>query len=160
MYVKQLVTLLLVLGMITAAGSVPYLQQKGKHDKPEKAEDKDKKKEAGKEDEDKPAPLFGGKVGLKSSRQSKDQATLGFNGIGPNGQVEQGALNAATTSNAAQKAAALSIYKVPASEVDAFIKEGNLGSAAAPKKTGKRRIEGPKRQASAGEERRGDEPLL
>jgi hypothetical protein len=148
MYRRQILALLLVLGMFTAAGSVPYFQQKGKPDKTGKAEDKDKKKEPGKEDEDKPAPLFGGKMGLKSSRQSKDQATLGFNGIGPNGQVEQGAINASTTGNAIQKAAAMSSYTVPASEVDAFIKEGNLGSAP-PKKTGARRVEGPKRQASA-----------
>ncbi|MGH9509013.1 MAG: hypothetical protein ACRD2M_03680 [Terriglobales bacterium] len=159
MYRKQMFALLLVLGMFTAAGSVPYFQQKDKPDKAGKSEDKDKKK-SGKEDEDKPAPLFGGKVGLKSSRQSKDQATLGFNGIGPNGQVEQGALNSATAANAIQKAAALSTYTVPASEVDAFIKEGNLGPAAPPKKTGARPVENPKRQASARSERRGDEPLL
>ncbi len=155
MYWKQILALLLVLGMFTAAGSVPYFQGKGKS---EKAEDKDKdKKKPGKEEEEKPAPLFGGKVGLKSSRQSKDQATLGFNGIGPNGQVEQGAINAATTSNAFAKAAAMSTYTLPASEVDAFIKEGNLGAAAPPKKTGSRRVESPKRQASAaaGSERRG-----
>ena len=29
---------------------------------------------------DKPQPLFGGSLNLKSSRQSKDTATLGFNG--------------------------------------------------------------------------------
>ena len=146
---KHVLTLLLVLGMFTAAESLPYFQGKGKSDK---AEDKDKdkgKKKDGKEEEEKPQPLFGGKVGLKSSRQSKDQATLGFNGIGPNGQVEQGALNASTTANAAQKAAALSTYTVPASEVDAFIKQGNLGAAAPPKKTGARTIKDPKRQASA-----------
>jgi len=157
MHRRQVFALLLVLGMFTVAGSAPYFQQK---DKPDKAEDKGKdkdKKKPGKEEEDKPAPLFGGKVGLKSSRQSKDQATLGFNGIGPNGQVEQGAINASTTSNAVEKAAAMSTYTVPASEVDVFIKEGNLGSSAPPKKTGARGVESPRRQASAstGNERRG-----
>ncbi len=156
MYRRQVFALLLVLGMFTAAESLPYFQGKGKSDKAEdKDKDKDKKKDS--KEEDKPAPLFGGKVGLKSSRQSKDQATLGFNGIGPNGQVEQGALNASTTSDAAGKAAALSTYTVPVSEVDAFIKQGNLGAAAPPKKRGARRVENPKRQASASEagERRG-----
>src|SRR5437588_12174896 len=37
---------------------------------------------------DKPTPLFGGTIGLKSSRQTKDSATLGFNGVDPNGQVQ------------------------------------------------------------------------
>lgn len=146
MYHRKILALLLVLGMFTAAESLPYFQGKGK---PEKTEDKDKDKKKDGKEEEKPQPLFGGKVGLKSSRQSKDQATLGFNGIGPNGQVEQGAINASTSANAAQKAAALSTYTVPASEVDAFIKQGNLGAAAAPKKTGTRREESPKRQASA-----------
>jgi hypothetical protein len=155
MYRKQMLALLLVLGMFTAAESLPYFQGKGKADKPGKAEEDKGKKKDGKEEgeEDKPQPLFGGKVGLKSSRQSKDQATLGFNGIGPNGQVEQGALNAATTANATQKAAALSTYTVPVSEVDAFIKEGNL--VAPPKKSDARRSEDPKRRASASPAREG-----
>ena len=47
MHRKYVVTLLLVLGMFTAAQSLPYFQGKGK---PEKTEDKDKeKKKDGKE---------------------------------------------------------------------------------------------------------------
>src|SRR5690348_11584017 len=36
-----------------------------------------------------PAPLFQGQSNLKSSRQGKDATVLGFNRIGPNGQVEK-----------------------------------------------------------------------
>src|SRR5436190_2540998 len=43
---------------------------------------------------DKPTPLFGGTLNVKSSRQTKDTATLGFNGVDDNGKVQKSFLSA------------------------------------------------------------------
>src|SRR5258708_32154917 len=43
---------------------------------------------------DKPAPLFGGSLNVKSSRQTKDTATLGFNAVDHKGRVRKSFLSA------------------------------------------------------------------
>ena len=73
-----------------------------------------------------PAPLFQGQSNLKSSRQGKDATVLGFNGIGPNGQVEKKMLDAGATSDDEQKAAKLAGYTVNSADVNAFAEQGNL----------------------------------
>lgn len=73
-----------------------------------------------------PAPLFQGQSNLKSSRQGKDATVLGFNGIGPNGQVEKKMLESNATSEDEQKAAKLGNYTVNSAEVNAFAEQGNL----------------------------------
>ena len=73
-----------------------------------------------------PAPLFQGKSNLKSSRQGKDATVLGFNGIGPNGQVEKKMLESNATSDDEQKAAKLGSYSVNSAEVTAFAEQGKL----------------------------------
>lgn len=75
-----------------------------------------------------PRPLFGGQVNLKSSRQSKDTATLGFNGLDPNGQVQKGFLAAAPTSADVAKAQQLTRTGVNPTELTAFIQEGGLNA--------------------------------
>lgn len=73
-----------------------------------------------------PAPLFQGQSNLKSSRQGKDATVLGFNGIGPNGQVEKKMLESNATSEDEQKAAKLGSYTVNSAEVNAFAEQGKL----------------------------------
>jgi hypothetical protein len=83
---------------------------------------------------DKPTPLFGGTIGLKSSRQTKDSATLGFNGVDPNGQVQKSFLSASTTSLDASRAQQLAQAKVAPADLVQFIQDGGLNPDAAPQK--------------------------
>lgn len=73
-----------------------------------------------------PAPLFQGQSNLKSSRQGKDATVLGFNGIGPNGQVEKKMLESNATSEDEQKATKLGSYTVNSAEINAFAEQGKL----------------------------------
>ena len=73
-----------------------------------------------------PAQLFQGQSNLKSSRQGKDATVLGFNGIGPSGQVEKKMLESNASSEDEQKAAKLGSYTVNSAEVNAFAEQGKL----------------------------------
>jgi len=75
-----------------------------------------------------PAPLFEGKSTLKSSRQGKETATAGFNGIGPDGSVQSSVLNASPSPADALHVAAMASTNSDPSELAAFTKEGNLHS--------------------------------
>ncbi len=99
--------------------------------KSDKDKDKDKPKPAAAND--KPQPLFGGSLNLKSSRQSKDSATLGFNGLDPNGQVQKAALNSPAGTGDTLKAEEVARYRVDSSELSTFLQEGKLNQQAAPK---------------------------
>jgi len=83
---------------------------------------------------DKPTPLFGGSIGLKSSRQTKDSATLGFNGVDPNGQVQKSFLNAAVTPVDAMKAQQLAQTTITPADLVQFLQDGGLNLNAAPQK--------------------------
>ncbi len=83
---------------------------------------------------DKPTPLFGGTIGLKSSRQTKDSATLGFNGVDPNGQVQKSFLTASATGADAARAQQVAQLKVDPSELLQFLRDGGLNPDAAPQK--------------------------
>jgi hypothetical protein len=142
---SQLTVLLAFFLLAGGAYAALYVQEKGK--------DKDKKEEKkpeGKKDE----PLLTKKLGIRSSRQSEDTATLGYKGVGPDGQVEKAALDAGVAGDATQLAAAMAAYTLPAGEVEAFAKEGNLNATAVPKKAASRRRPSAKRQASADSRRR------
>lgn len=80
---------------------------------------------------DKPAPLFGGSLNLKSSRQTKDSATMGFNGVDPNGQVQKNFLSAAATNTDRGKALQMAAYKVEPQELAQFIQDAELNPTAA-----------------------------
>src|SRR5215472_5191052 len=67
---------------------------------PQDKQPQDKKDEKKKE----PAPLFGGKMGIKSSSSTRETASLGFNGIDPSGKVDAKML--ATTPTPADEAKA------------------------------------------------------
>ncbi len=75
-----------------------------------------------------PKPLFGGQMNLKSSRQSKDTATLGFNGLDPNGQVQKSFLTAAPNSADVAKAQQLTRTGVNQADLTAFLQEGGLNA--------------------------------
>ena len=83
---------------------------------------------------DKPTPLFGGTIGLKSSRQTKDSATLGFNGVDPNGQVQKSFLSASTTGFDTARAQQVAQIKVAPADLVQFIQDGGLNPDAAPQK--------------------------
>lgn len=83
---------------------------------------------------DKPTPLFGGTIGLKSSRQTKDSATLGFNGVDPNGQVQKAMLSGAATPADALKAQQLTQITIVPADLMQFIQDGGLNPDAAPQK--------------------------
>jgi hypothetical protein len=82
---------------------------------------------------DKPQPLFGGSLNLKSSRQSKDTATLGFNGLDPNGQVQKASLNSSAGPGDTLKAQQVAEYHVDQAEMSTFLQEGKLNPQAAAK---------------------------
>jgi len=83
---------------------------------------------------DKPTPLFGGTIGLKSSRQTKDSATLGFNGVEPNGQVQKAMLSGAATPTDAMKAQQLAQITISPADLAQFLQDGGLNPSAAPQK--------------------------
>jgi hypothetical protein len=74
----------------------------------------------------KPAPLFGGSLGIKTSHQSTDSTALGFNGVDPNGQVQQAFLNATPSDTAVQKAQAMAYYSPSAADLASFERSGGL----------------------------------
>jgi hypothetical protein len=83
---------------------------------------------------EKPAPLFGGSLNIKTSRQTKDTATLGFNGVDDNGQVQKTFLASTATGDDTAKVQKLTAYAVSKAELDEFIQQGGLNPAAAAKK--------------------------
>jgi hypothetical protein len=88
------------------------------------AQDSSKPKDPPKKDE--PAPLFGGKLGTRSSQKNKESATLGFNGIDPSGKVDQQMLATSATSEHEAKVKKMAELAPTAADLDAFIKEGGL----------------------------------
>src|SRR5512146_1211838 len=92
------------------------------------AQDTGQKKDSSTQKKDQPAPLFGGKLGIRSSQNTKESATLGFNGIDPSGKVDEKML--ATTPTAADQAKVKKMSEqVPSGpELAAFLKEGGLNA--------------------------------
>jgi len=133
MRAHRLVMMSLLVALL-AGGSLLTLpmfsQGKGKQDEPKKQETQ-KTGEQKKADE--PAPLFEGKMNLKSSRQGKDSASLGFSGVGPNGEIEQAVLAATPTGTDLQKASEMGNRKVAPDALQLFIVEGQLNPQGAPK---------------------------
>lgn len=82
-----------------------------------------------------PKPLFGGSLNLKSSRQTKDTTSLGFNGVGPEGQVEKSMLAAAPSGTDNAKASQVGTYKVADADLNQFIQDGGLPQVPATQKT-------------------------
>jgi len=132
---RRFVMMSLLIALLTGGSllTLPLFSQ-GKQDK----KDEQKKTEQQKADEQKkqeqqPAPLFEGKMNLKSSRQGKDSASLGFSGVGPNGEIEQKVLAATPTGTDLQKASEMGNRRVAPDALQLFIVEGQLNPQGAPK---------------------------
>lgn len=89
------------------------------------AQDSSKPKDAPAKKEE-PAPLFGGKLGTRSSQKNKESATLGFNGIDPSGKVDQQMLATSATSEHEAKVKKMTELAPTPAELDTFIKDGGL----------------------------------
>lgn len=83
-----------------------------------------------------PAPLFGGSLSIKKSNQSTDAAALGFNGVDPNGQVQQAFLNAEPTPQSVAKAQAMAGYRPTDVELTVFEMTGGLTQGTLPATAG------------------------
>lgn len=73
-----------------------------------------------------PAPLFGGQIGVRSSKSTKESATLGFNGIDPSGKVDKKMLAASPRPQDIERVRAMDAAHPTRTEVAAFLKEGGL----------------------------------
>ena len=110
---------LLLLGALLAAGLL--LAQAPGQQQPPPEEKKQEKKE------DKPRKrVFTGKINLRSSRQESETASYGFKGVGPDGRMEQAALERQPGETDYIKVARLAIYQTKAEELAAFLAQGNL----------------------------------
>ncbi|MBK9166773.1 MAG: hypothetical protein IPM24_04840 [Bryobacterales bacterium] len=85
-----------------------------------------KKDPAAEEPKAKPAPLFGGQLGIRSSQKTKESATLGFNGIDPAGRVDQQMMATYPKDEDEEKVKALAKQRPGDEEVKSFIAEGGL----------------------------------
>ena len=83
-----------------------------------------------------PAPLFGGALSIKKSNQTTDSAALGFNGVDPNGQVQQAFLNSAPSADSEKKAEAMAAYRPTPAALVTFEKDGGLPQSATPAAAG------------------------
>jgi hypothetical protein len=73
-----------------------------------------------------PAPLFGGKLGVKSSEKKKESASLGFNGIDPSGKVDAKMLATTATPADETKVQNMATFAAAPADLDAFIRDGGL----------------------------------
>jgi hypothetical protein len=105
-------------------GQTQGTQKKDDKDKDEK---KDEKSDASKDE--KPKPLFEGKMQLKSSRRGADTASAGFNGVGDDGKVTKEALAKSATRADSVNAEALVAYSPTPEELTKFLEEGKLTKA-------------------------------
>ena len=129
---------LALLLLVIPGWAVPFQSKQSDQSKSEHQKDKEKNKgkQSDQDQKQKPAeqePLFGGKLGLKSSHHTSDSASLGFNGIGPDGQVEKKFMDANATSEDQAKAQKVAAYKVSDAELKAFLEEGRLNTEPAGK---------------------------
>jgi len=117
-----------------------FQQKAGQKTPPGQSQDKKEEKKDDKsgpttKSDDKPKPLFEGKMQLKSSRRGADSATAGFNGIDPDGKVSKDILAKSATPADAVNAQALVAYAPTEAELTKFLEEGKLNKAAAKAQT-------------------------
>jgi cytoskeletal protein RodZ len=95
----------------------------------------DPKSDGAAKSEDQPVPLFGGTLAVKSSRQTKDSATLGFNGVDDNGQVQKSFLAATAGGSDTSAVQRMSRGSINTAELNEFIQQGGLNANAPAKKS-------------------------
>jgi len=128
---------IVLVGVLSAAAFEPQAKPKTKKDEKqsEKEKDKDKSKDkdkAASDDDNAPKPLFQGNLGIKSSRQGKDSAALGFNGLDPEGHVTKEQMAKAATKGDMFSAMSLVAYNPTQEELAKFMAAGNLKAGAPP----------------------------
>ena len=109
-------------------------QKKDQKNKRDSAADKNAKPADTNSSDSKPAPLFGGTLNVKSSRQTKDTATLGFNGVDDNGQVQKSFLSASASGQDVSAVQRMAGTAVNPADLQEFIQQGGLNTTPPPKK--------------------------
>jgi len=99
-------------------------KQQNKTDKDKSADDKKKDQEKSKTDDS----GFGGTITAKGSKQTKDTATLGFKGVGPDGQIDPDKLKEDPNGEDVRIAQLMTGVKTNPEEAKAFIDNGKLKS--------------------------------
>src|SRR5256885_11385810 len=102
-------------------------KQQTKTDK-EKSADQDKSKDQGKDKTKTDDSGFGGTITAKGSKQTKDTATLGFKGVGPDGQVDPEKLKESPTGEDERVAQLMTGVKTNPDEAKVFVNDGKLKS--------------------------------
>jgi len=104
-----------VLGALVIAGLALAQQSSQKTDTPPPADQNS-------------TPLFQKKLGVKSSKTTKESTTLGFNGIDPSGKVDQKMLATTPTGEDQEKVKKMSANQPSGGDLKAFLKEGGLNT--------------------------------
>ena len=103
--------------LIFVAAAAALAQQTGQQKQPPPPQEKK---------EVKPAPLFEGKLSTRSSKLTKESASMGFNGIDPSGKVDAQMMNASPGASEQEKAKQLAANQPSQADLAAFLKEGGL----------------------------------
>jgi hypothetical protein len=134
-----LMCVVVLVGILSATAFEPQGKSKGKKDDKQFDKDKDKDKDkstnkdkAASDDDNAPKPIFQGNLGIKSSRQGKDSAALGFNGLDPEGHVTKEAMAKSPTKRDKFSAMSLVAYSPTQEELNQFMASGNLKAGAPP----------------------------
>jgi cytoskeletal protein RodZ len=116
------------------AWAQPAQQDQQSQAQPKKDQKQDKSKDKDKDKKDKDAQdkqgdqLFTGTVDAKASKKSQDTATLGFKGVGPDGQVDNAKLNESPNGDDERVAQLMSGVKTNPDEAKVFVDNGKLKS--------------------------------
>jgi hypothetical protein len=84
-----------------------------------------------KSDKKEDQPLFKSKVQYKSSKGTKESATMSFNGVDPSGRVTASMMASTPTAEALAEAKRMAYSQPSGPELMAFLKEGGLKQGAA-----------------------------
>src|SRR6266705_4230784 len=102
-------------------------KQQTKTDK-DKSADQDKTKDKAPDNSKTDYSGFGGTLTTKSSKKTTDTATLGFKGVGPDGQVDNAKLNESPNGDDERVAQLMTGVKTNPDEAKVFVDNGKLKS--------------------------------
>lgn len=120
---RRLAPLLAALGMVASIAS----PQQSNSNQPSPNQQQGNQ-QGNQQQQSQPAPLFGGQIGTKSSTNTKESATLGFNGVDPSGKVEKKMLGANPTAKDVEAVNNMDAAHPSRTEQAAFVKQGGLKS--------------------------------
>lgn len=123
----------IVLATLAFAGVAAWPLPQGQGKKDQKQQDnkgdtnKDQSKDSDKSKDSKSdQPLFSGTIDAKGSQKSADTATLGFKGVGPDGQIDPAKLAENPTGEDEMLVTQIQQIAVAGDDLKEFIKDGNL----------------------------------